>query len=88
MPLRIVYIVLMLIAGVALALASLVWPAIASGQIPPLLWLLLVSLVIDVTAMAIAATRGAMPIEMSTRFVGFLGAAGLYLLITTLRAGA
>lgn len=85
MPLRVVYIVLMLAAGVALGVAASIWPTIANGQIPPLLWLLLVSLVIDVAAMAFAASKGAMPIEMSTRFVGFLGAAGLFLLIMTLR---
>lgn len=85
---RNVYIALMLVAGVALGFLVRAKPAIAEGAIPPLLWLLLVSLIIDVAAMAIAASKGDMPIPMNARVAGFIGAALLYTGVTMLGAAA
>ena len=79
---RNIYVVLMWIAGVALGLAIVARPELASAALPPLGMLLLISLIIDVTGMAIAASRGQQPIAMNTRLLGFFGAAILYLLIT------
>ena len=85
---RNVYIGLMLVAGVALGVLVRAKPAIGDGPIPPLLWLLLVSLVIDVAAMAILMQKGGSPISMNTRLVGFIGAALLYTGITMLAGAA
>lgn len=86
--LRNVYVALMLIAGIALGVAEKMRPDIAAGPIPPIMWLLVVSLVIDVAIMAIAAKQGAMPLTTNTRFVGFFGAAALYLLVAFIKTPA
>lgn len=77
----------MLVAGVGLGL--LAPPPRSAGPIPPLLWLLVVSLVIDVAAMAFAASKGAMPLPMNAaHLVGFIGAALLYTGVAMLRGAA
>lgn len=86
--LRNVYVALMLIAGIALGVAVAQRPALAAGPIPPIMWLLLISLVIDVTVMAIAAKQGALPLNTNTRLIGFFGAALLYLAITYVKGVA
>ena len=78
---RIIYIALMLLAGLALGAAVAMKPALASGPVPPVMALLMVSLIIDLAAMALAARRGIEPVSMNARLAGFFGAAIVYLLI-------
>jgi hypothetical protein len=85
LSLRNAYIGLMLIAGIALGLAVSMRPELGAGSIPPIMILLLVSLIIDVTIMAIAAKQGAMPLTTNSRVIGFFGAAALYLAITYIK---
>ncbi len=82
LTLRNAYIALMLIAGVALGIAVSIRPELAGAVVPPILALLMVSLIIDVTIMAVAAKQHAMPLTTNARILGFFGAATLYLAIT------
>ena len=79
---RNVYIALMLIAGLGVGAAIVKYPALAAGSIPPVAALLVISLIIDVSAMALAARNGSQPVTTNARLIGFFGAAALYLLIT------
>ncbi len=79
---RIVYIVLMLLAGLALGVAVAMRPALASGPVPPIMALLMVSLVIDLATMALVSRRGIEPVSMNARLAGFFAAAIVYLLCT------
>ena len=83
---RTIYVALMLIASIALGAAVATRPALAAGAVPPIAALLVVSLIIDICAMALAARNGSEPVSMNARLAGFFGAAALYLLIT-IRAG-
>jgi len=76
---RILYIAAMCIAGLALAIVAKFYPGIASGPVPPLFWLLIVSFVIDLGLMRLAASTGAPPLEMEWRFGGFMAGALVYL---------
>ena len=79
---RNVYIGLMLIAGLCLGAAVVTFPALAAGAVPPIAALLVVSLIIDICAMALVARNGSEPVSMNARLTGFFGAAAIYLLIT------
>ena len=52
---RNIYIGAMVLGGLALAVASLRWPVIHAGPVPPLMWLLCISLVFDLAIMGRAA---------------------------------
>ena len=76
---RVLYVVAMALAGVGLALASLRYPVINDGRVPPLMSLIAISFVFELGVMA-AAGRG-MPgaLSMNARMAGFFAGALLYL---------
>lgn len=84
---RIVYIGAMVLSGLGLGLASLRWPAIHDGPVPPLMSLLGVSLVMDLVIMNRAAEGKMEPLQMNERFVGFFLSAILYFLLHQTLAG-
>jgi len=76
---RNIYIALMVLAGVALGFASLHFSVIHDGPVPALMILIGVSLLIDLPLMLLA-TEGKMdPLQVDARFIGFIGAALLYM---------
>lgn len=83
--LRNAYIALMVVAGLILGVAVVLNPAIAAGPVPPLLILLVVSLIVDVTVMAIAARQGFAPLDTNARVIGFFSAALLYIVLTAMK---
>jgi hypothetical protein len=76
---RYLYIAAMCVAGLVLAIVGKFYPGIASGPVPPLFWLLIVSFVIDLALMQLAARTGAPPLAMEWRFGGFMAGALVYL---------
>ena len=76
---RILYFAAMCIAGLLLGIAAKFYPVVASGPVPPLFWLLIVSFVIDLGLMRLAAHTGAPPLAMEWRFGGFMAGALVYL---------
>lgn len=86
-PLRIIYIAVMVVAGVALALASLKWPLINDGPVPPFMSLLGVSLVMDLAIINRAMAGQANPLTTETRFIGFFASACLYFLLRMVLVG-
>ena len=75
---RILYIVVMFASGLALGILGIRNPAISAGAIPPLMWLLMVSLIVDGGVMYLASRNGSTPLTMNGRIIGFLGAALIY----------
>ncbi len=84
---RTIYIAIMVVAGIALALASFKWPIINDGPIPPFMSLLGVSLVMDLVIINRAMAGKANPLTMETRFIGFFASAGLYFVLRLVLAG-
>ena len=84
---RLVYIGVMALGGMALGLASLRWPAIHEGPVPPLMSLLGVSLVMDLIIMNRAAEGKIEPLQMNERFIGFMAGAILYFVLHQSLAG-
>ncbi|MDB5544589.1 MAG: hypothetical protein JWO64_1738 [Hyphomicrobiales bacterium] len=85
---RNIYIAAMAIGGLALGLASLRWPAVNDGPVPPLMSLLVISLAFDLVIMNRAAAGKAMPLQMSGRLMGFFAGGIIYLLLRTTLASA
>ena len=84
---RIVYISAMALGGVGLALASLRWPVIHDGPVPPLMSLLMISLVMDLVIMNRAAEGKMEPLQMNERLAGFFAGAILYFILHQSLAG-
>ena len=84
---RIVYIGAMALGGVGLALASLRWPVIHEGPVPPLMSLLCISLVMDLVIMNRAAEGKMAPLQMNERLAGFFAGAILYFILRQALAG-
>ena len=78
---RFFYIGTMALGGVGLALASLRWPVINDGPVPPLMSLLGISLVMDLVIMSRAAEGKMEPLQMNERFAGFFAGAILYFVL-------
>ena len=78
---RNIYIGAMILGGLALAVASLRWPVIHDGPVPPLMSLLCVSLIIDLLIMNRASAGKSAPLEMNARVIGFIGGALLYFVL-------
>lgn len=75
------YIILMLVGGLVLGLANGFYPTSPLWQLPPLLWLLAVSLLFDIWSNQMAAQGKGEALEMKWRIIGFLAGAGLSILI-------
>lgn len=71
-------------AGLVVALAGLVWPALINGPVPWLVWLLMASLAFDLFSFNLGDRFDLEPIDMNTRFMGFLVAALIVLVLTNL----
>ncbi len=84
---RFVYIGTMALGGVALGLASLRWPVIHDGPVPPMMSLLMISLVMDLVIMNRAASGQMEPLQMNERLIGFFASAILYFILRTGLAG-
>jgi hypothetical protein len=78
---RNIYIAAMAVGGLVLGLASLRWPEVNDGPVPPLMSLLIVSLAFDLVIMNRAAAGKAMPLQMSSRLIGFIAGAIIYQLL-------
>jgi hypothetical protein len=75
---RNVYLGAMALGGLALALASVKWPAVNDGAVPPLMSLLMISLAIDLIIMNRAKAGLSAPLQMNTRAIGFIAGALIY----------
>jgi hypothetical protein len=84
---RIFYIGAMALGGVALGVASLRWPVIHDGPVPPLMSLLMISLVMDLVIMNRAAEGKMEPLQMNERLAGFFAGAILYFVLHQSLAG-
>ena len=84
---RLVYIGAMALGGIALGFASLRWPVIHDGPVPPLMSLLGISLVMDLVIMNRAAEGKMEPLQMNERFIGFMAGALLYFVLHQSLAG-
>ncbi len=84
---RIVYIGAMALGGVALGLASLHWPVIHDGPVPPMMSLLMMSLVMDLVIMNRASAGQMEPLQMNERLIGFFAGAILYFVLHQSLAG-
>ncbi len=81
---RNIYIAAMCAAGVALAGATLMWPAVLSGYASAFTILLVVSFIIDLVLMRMNRGGEVMPVSMEARFGGFVAGMLLYLAVTAL----
>jgi hypothetical protein len=74
-----IYAAAMAATGLGLGLASLAWPVINDGPVPPLMALIAISLLFDLALMN-AASRGLIGLlQMNGRITGFFAGALLYL---------
>ena len=74
-----IYTAAMAATGLALGLASLSWPEIHNGPVPPLMTLIGVSFVFDLALMGAAARGWTDVMPMNGRIVGFFAGALIYL---------
>jgi hypothetical protein len=81
---RNIYVGLMVLAGIALGLASLHYPIIHDGPVPALMILIGVSLLIDLPLMLLATEGKIEPLQIDARFIGFIAAALIYMGIRAL----
>jgi hypothetical protein len=84
---RVFYIGAMALGGVALGVASLRWPVSHDGPVPPLMSLLMISLVMDLVIMNRAAEGKMEPLQMNERLAGFFAGAILYFVLHQSLAG-
>jgi hypothetical protein len=75
---RNIYIAAMALGGLCLALASVRWPAVNDGAVPPLMSLLGVSLLFDLVIMNRAAAGKTEPLHMNSRLIGFFAGGIIY----------
>ena len=75
----VIYIAAMAAAGLALGIASLTWPEIHEGPVPPLMTLIGVSFVFDIALMGAAARGWTEVMPMNGRIIGFFAGALIYL---------
>jgi len=74
-----IYTAAMAVTGLGLGVASLTWPQIHEGPVPPLMTLIGVSFVFDLALMGAAARGWTDVMPMNGRIVGFLAGALIYL---------
>ena len=75
----VIYTAAMAAAGLALGIASLTWPEIHEGPVPPLMTLIGVSFVFDIALMGAAARGWTEVMPMNGRIIGFFAGALIYL---------
>lgn len=74
--------------GLLVALAGLVWPVLINGPVPWLVWLLMASLAFDLVSFNLGGKLQLEPLDMNTRFMGFLVAALIVLVLSNVLPGA
>mgnify|MGYP003384542262 CR=1 FL=1 len=79
-----IYFCLMLVGGIACGVIAVRAPDLARGSFPPLVWILAVSLMLDLVMMRLPGNKGLQTITMPWRVAGFIAAALLYLAIAQL----
>ena len=83
----IVYVAVLLVAGVAIGWDAAAHPGLSSPVLPPFAWPLAVSLVLDLAIMQLAQRGRATALTMGERFGGVFGA-GLIVTLMTARAAS
>jgi hypothetical protein len=83
---RLIYLVAMLVSGIAIGLVVMRRPDLQQVVLPPAAWPFLVSLVLDLVIGQAAAQGKAEPLTMGDRFVGVIGAGLIVTLLTALGA--
>lgn len=73
-----IYFALMVIAGLVVGLIVARNPAFATGSVSPIMWILFVSLAIDLVMMRLPGNQGVATVPMPWRVTGFIAAVGLY----------
>ncbi len=76
---RNIYIAVMVLAGLILGLASLELSVIHDGPVPPLMYLIIVSFLVDMPLMTLASKGRLEPLQIEVRFIGVIAAALIYL---------
>jgi hypothetical protein len=71
---RLLYIIAVLISGIAVGLLILQQPHLQQSAVPPAAWPFAVSLVLDLAIGQLAAHGRAQPLTMGDRFVAVIGA--------------
>ena len=80
---RLVYIVAVLVSGILIGLAAMRRPEWQHAALPPVIWPIAVSLVLDLVIGRMAAQGRAEPLTMGDRFAAVLGAG---LIVTAIMA--
>ncbi len=75
----VIYTAAMAATGLALGVATLAWPIINDGPVPPLMSLIGVSFVFDLALMSAAARGWTDVLQMNGRIGGFFAGALIYL---------
>ena len=75
----VIYTAAMAATGLALGVASLTWPVINDGPVPPLMTLIGLSFVFDLALMGAAARGWTDLLQMNGRIVGFFAGAFIYI---------
>lgn len=83
---RVLYLVAMLISGVAIGLAVVQWPHLQTAAISPAFWPFAASLPLDLLVGQAVARGRAEPLTMGDRFFGVFGAGLIVLAIIHLQA--
>jgi hypothetical protein len=71
---RLLYIIAVLLSGIAVGLLILQQPHLQQSAVPPAAWPFAVSLVLDLAIGQLAAQGRAQPLTMGDRFVAVIGA--------------
>jgi len=79
-----IYLGLMIVAGLVVGGLHGYLPNAPIWQLPPLLWLLIVSLVFDVLSNMRARDGGGPPLDMTSRIIGFLAGGAVSIILPRL----
>jgi hypothetical protein len=71
---RLLYIIAVLISGIAVGLLMLQQPHLQQTAVPPVTWPFAVSLVLDLAIGQLAAQNKTAPLTMGDRFIAVIGA--------------
>lgn len=81
-----IHIFLMLIVGAAAGIVIIYFPALRASTFPPLVWILMASLAIELVMMRLSASRGFNSLPTLWRVAGFIGAVLVYLIVSQIGA--
>jgi hypothetical protein len=86
---RKIYAALMALTGALLAIAINTFPVMLKWPVSPIMMIVAVSLLVDVTILALASRGQSDPLDMNGRIIGFFAAAAIYVIVSlTLSGGA